>query len=136
MSIARNRDLNKRRSAHRAVVLCCSYDIDLPLTHNINFSKLHKVLGVGPPNFPPIYPVFYRTSAQVSACTVDQYSTARLPARSKVAREASGVTALVKQRESLGGFAIILLITVSNGGGHPESCHNHSQCQPLTGRLV
>jgi len=98
--IARNRDLNKCRSAHRAVtvVLCCSYDIDLPLTHNINFSKLYKALGVGPPNFPPIYPVFYRTSAQVSACTVDQYSTARLPARSKWAREANGVKALRKAR--------------------------------------
>lgn len=136
MPIARNRDLNKRRSAHRAVVFCCSYDIDLPLTHNINFSKLYKVLGVGPPNFPLIYPVFNRTSAQVNACTVDQYSTARLPARSKLAREANGIKALVKQRERLGGFAIILLISIGNIRGHPESCHNHLQCQPLTGRLV
>jgi hypothetical protein len=84
VAIARNRDLNKRRSAHGAVaVLCCSYDVDLPLTEIINFPKLYKAIGVGPPNFPPIYPVFYRTNARVSACTVDQYSKARLPARSK-----------------------------------------------------
>ena len=109
------------------MVLCCRYDIDWPLIHNINFSKLYKALGVGPPNFPPIYPVFYRTRARVSACTVDQYSTARLPARSKWAREANEVKALVEQREGLGDLAIILQISTGKGWGHPESCCNHWQ---------
>jgi hypothetical protein len=59
---------------------------------------------------------------RVRVCTVDQYSKARLPARSKWDREANGVKALAKQQERVytgpGGIAVILQTSTGKGTGN------------------